>query len=169
VLAATICNDTSRKLVLAYRLGGPIALARLLAQLIALRLPDRVAGAAQTVLVPDQVAFVGGELTRLGKGEPAFDALLRPRRTPSLVGFGREARERVLSGAIRLNPALLSGHAVVLVDKVLTSGATSSACIAAIAVARPSAISVTCFARVERTAIQSLPTPILALRGARKT
>ena len=39
VYAATYYNDTSRKLVLAYKHGGRIALSRLLARLMAARLP----------------------------------------------------------------------------------------------------------------------------------
>lgn len=167
VFAATCYNDTSRKLVLAYKHGGRIALARLFAQLIAARMQvaDAGAGAAPPLLVPvplhrwrlwqrgfNQAALLAHELARLGKGEAVVDALIRHRRTPSLGGLGRAERERVLTGAIRLNPAraaLLSGRAVVLIDDVLTSGATSRACIAAITAARPAAISVACFARVE--------------------
>jgi len=165
VFAATYYNDTSRRLVLAYKHGGRIALARLLAQLIAARLPVAEAGAPPPLLVPvplhrwrlwqrgfNQAALLARELARLGKGEAVVDALIRHRRTPNLGGLGREARERALSGAIRLNPAraaLLSGRAVVLIDDVLTSGATSRACIAALAAARPAAINVACFARVE--------------------
>ncbi len=165
VFAATIYNDTSRRLVLAYKHGGRIALARLLAQLIAARLPVEEAGAAPPLLVPvplhrwrlwqrgfNQAALLARELARLGKGEAVVDALIRHRRTPNLGGLGRDERERVLTGAIRLNPAraaLLSGRAVVLIDDVLTSGATSRACIGAITAARPAAMSVACFARVE--------------------
>ncbi len=165
VHAATIYNDTSRRLVLAYKHGGRIALAQLLARLMAARLPDPAEGRAPPVLVPvplhrwrlwgrgfNQAALLARELARLGKGEVEVAALVRHRRTPHLGGLGREARERVLSGAIRLDPAharRLTGRDVVLVDDVLTSGATSRACIAAIAGAGPASIAVACFARVE--------------------
>ena len=52
IYAATYYNETSRKLVLAYKHGGRIALARLLARLIAVRLPDSPEGRAPPVLVP---------------------------------------------------------------------------------------------------------------------
>lgn len=165
VHAATIYNETSRRLVLAYKHGGRIALARLLARLMAARLPDPAEGRAPPVLVPvplhrwrlwsrgfNQAALLARELARLGKGEVEVAALVRHRRTPHLGGLGREARERVLTGAIRLDPAharKLAGRDVVLVDDVLTSGATSRACIAAIATAGPASIAVACFARVE--------------------
>lgn len=165
VYAATYYNDTSRKLVLAYKHGGRIALARLLARLMAARLPAPAAGARPPVLVPvplhrwrlwqrgfNQAALLARELHRLGKGEAAVAALVRHRRTPNLGGLGRDARERALTGAIRLAPGYsqrLAGRDVVLVDDVLTSGATSRACIAAIAAAGPASITVACFARVE--------------------
>lgn len=165
VYAATYYNETSRKLVLAYKHGGRIALAGLLARLIAARMPEPPADRAPPLLVPvplhrwrlwsrgfNQAALLAQELHKQGKGEAAVAALVRFRRTPNLGGLGREARERVLTGAIRLAPgaaARMRGRDVVLVDDVLTSGATSRACLAAIAAAGPSSIAVACFARVE--------------------
>lgn len=173
VYAATLYNDTSRRLVLAYKHGGRIALSRLLARLIAAQLPERREGGAPPLLVPvplhrwrlwsrgfNQAALLARELARMGRGEAAVAALVRHRRTPNLGGLGREARERMLSGAIRLDPrqALrLAGRDVVLVDDVLTSGATSRECIAAIAAAGPASITVACFARVEEGHRGSMP------------
>ena len=173
VYAATIYNDTSRRLVLAYKHGGRIALSRLLARLIAAQLPERGEGGAPPLLVPvplhrwrlwsrgfTQAALLARELARMGRGEAAVAALVRHRRTPNLGGLGREARERMLSGAIRLDPRQslrLAGRDVVLVDDVLTSGATSRACIAAIAAAGPASITVACFARVEEGHRGSMP------------
>lgn len=166
VYAATYYNDMSRRLVLAYKHGRRIALARLMARLIAARLPGMPSDAQLPVLVPvplhrwrlwrrgfNQAALLAQELERLGKGEVLVDALVRHRRTPNLGGLGRAAREKALAGAIRLNPARaahLEGRDVVLVDDVLTSGATSGACIAASAKARPASLALACFARVEQ-------------------
>jgi ComF family protein len=165
VYAATYYNETSRKLVLAYKHGGRIALSGLLARLVAGRMPEPEAGRAPPLLVAvplhrwrlwsrgfNQSAVLAEELVRLGKGEAAVAALVRFRRTPNLGGLGREAREQVLTGAIRLAPgaaARIRGRDVVLIDDVLTSGATSRACLAAIAGAGPSSMAVACFARVE--------------------
>lgn len=165
VFAATYYNDTSRKLVLAYKHGGRIALSRLLARLIAARLPDPEGEALPPLLVPvplhrwrlwhrgfNQAALLASELARIGKGEVMVDALERHRRTPNLGGLGRTARERALSGAIRLGPAragMLTGRDIILIDDVLTSGATSRACLAAIRAACPASVAVACFALVE--------------------
>ncbi len=58
------------------------------------------------------------------------DLLIRARHTQSLRGLDRTARHATLDGAIRANPrhlATLRGAHVILVDDVMTSGATLSA------------------------------------------
>lgn len=162
IYAATLYNDTSRKLVLTYKHGGRIALSRLLASMIAARLP---ATDSLPLLVPvplhrwrlwhrgfNQAALLALELEKLGKGNALVDALHRTKRTPSLGGLGREERERALCGAIGLNQARaaqLTGRDVILVDDVFTSGATTRACISAIMQTRPCSVVVACFSRVE--------------------
>lgn len=165
VIAATHYNDTSRNLVLAFKHGGKISLSRLLARLMAARLPDAVDNAAPPLLVPvplhrwrlwhrgfNQAALLAQDLARLGKGEALVGGLIRHKRTPSLGGLGRDARDRALAGAVSVNPdcaAMLAGRHVMLIDDVFTSGATSRACITALRKARPASITAVCFARVE--------------------
>jgi len=165
VHAATLYNDASRRLVLAYKHGGRIALARLLGRLMAARLPDPLPDGPAPLLIPvplhrwrlwqrgfNQSALLARELEKLGKGAALIDGLERRRRTPNLGGLGREARERALAGAIavaRHRTGRIAGRDVVLVDDVFTSGATARACVAALAGAGARSIAVACFARVE--------------------
>ncbi|MFD0859530.1 double zinc ribbon domain-containing protein [Roseovarius aquimarinus] len=66
------------------------------------------------------------------------DLLVRPRATPTLGGMGRDARFATMEGTIRVHPRrriIVAGRHVLLVDDVMTSGATlaagAEACLAA--------------------------------------
>ena len=162
--AATFYNEPSRQLVINLKHGHKIALAGLMGRLMAARLNDPATGEAAPLLVPvplhrwrlwrrgfNQAALLAQVIASAGKGEVLVDALVRRRRTPSLGGLGRDARERVLSGAIvaaRRRLSTLRGRRVILVDDVLTSGATTRACVAALLEAGASSVEIACFARV---------------------
>lgn len=164
VFAATLYNEASRKLVLQLKHGRRIALAGLMGRLMATRLPPPPADSPPPLLVPvplhrwrlwqrgfNQAVLLAREIARQGKGEVVVDALARRRRTPSLGGLGRGERERALAGAIAVSPqraAQIRGRAVILVDDVLTSGATSRACVAALLAAGAESVRIACFARV---------------------
>ena len=161
IAAGTLYNDASRKLVLAFKHGRRIALAPMLARLIAARLPE-LEGAWLVVPVPlhrwrlwrrgfNQSALLAREIARLRGQQVLVDGLARRKRTPVLGGLGRSARARALSGAIAANPlrkAMLKGARVVLVDDVMTSGATTEACVSALKRAGAERVVVACFARV---------------------
>lgn len=98
-----------------------------------------------------QAALLARELARQRGGRLLVDGLLRRKATPMLGGLGRTARARVLSGSIVVNPkraASLKGSSIVLVDDVLTSEATSDACVAMLKRAGAERVIVACFARV---------------------
>ena len=161
IAAGTLYNDASRKLVLAFKHGKRIALAPMLAKMAASRLPE-LEGEWLVVPVPlhpwrlwrrgfNQSALLGREIARLRGQTVVVDALVRKKPTPTLGGLGRAARARALSGAIAVNPRRqesLKGANVVLVDDVMTSGATSDACVRALKRAGAKTVIVTCFARV---------------------
>ena len=166
IFAATLYTPVSRKLVLAFKHGRRIAMAPMLARLIAARLPED--GDRLIVPVPlhrwrlwargyNQAALLGRELEALGKGQMLVDALERRKRTPSLGGLGARARRRALAGAIAVSTAArfeLKHRDILLVDDVLTSGATTDACVRALRRAGAQSVRIACFARVLDEALE---------------
>ena len=161
IAAATLYNQASRKLVLAFKHGRRIALAPMLARLAAARLPE-LPGEWLFIPVPlhrwrlwrrgfNQSALLARELARRRRQPLIVDGLVRHKATPALGGVGKAARARALSGAIGVNPRhqdRLQGARVVLVDDVLTSGATSDACVRVLKRAGAGEVRIACFARV---------------------
>lgn len=178
IYAATLYNPISRQLVLAFKHGRRIAMAPMLARLIAARLPD---DGSERLIVPvplhrwrlwargyNQAALLGHELERLGRGRMLVDALERRRRTPLLGGLGAKARRHALAGAIVVRPGAgdrLAGRDVLLVDDVLTSGATTQACLRALRKGGARSVRIACFARVLDEALPASNDP----RGSNET
>jgi ComF family protein len=165
IAAGTLYNDASRKLVLAFKHGRRIALAPMLARIVAARLPPQVVehgGEWLAVPVPlhrsrlwrrgfNQSALLAREIARTSGAKLLVDGLVRRKATPVLGGLGRKARARALSGAIAANPRRsdsLRGARIVLVDDVMTSGATTHACVSALKRAGAHKVVIACFARV---------------------
>ncbi|WP_432202017.1 ComF family protein [Erythrobacter sp. W53] len=164
IAAATVYNDISRDLILSFKYGGRIALATMLAKLIAARLPPAEGDDDLPLLVPvplhrlrlwrrgfNQAALLAKELAKEGRGDLLVDGLVRRKSTPPLAGFGSKLRRSILSGAIAINARrrdAVKDRRVMLVDDVLTSGATSNACVAALKEAGARSVTIACFARV---------------------
>ncbi|KHK91314.1 amidophosphoribosyltransferase [Novosphingobium malaysiense] len=161
IAAATLYNETSRKLVLALKHGNRIALAPFMADLI---VPHLASTDRNWLIVPvplhrwrlwrrgyNQAAELARHVAMRCQTRLAVDALVRRRATPSLGGLGKKARKRTLSGAIIVNPrwgSALKGADIVLVDDVLTSGATSDSCVSVLKKTGAKTVVVACFARV---------------------
>jgi ComF family protein len=167
--AALAYDAQSRRVLLPLKYADRTDLAAALAPLMAR------AGAAllreADVLVPvplhrrrlvarryNQSALLAAALARLS-GVPAVpDALLRTRATATLTGLNREARARMVKGAFAPRPsrlAALIGRRVLLIDDVLTSGATAGACAQALRAAGAAAVDVLVAARVPDPQMQT--------------
>ncbi len=167
IAAATLYNDASRKLVLALKHGNRIALAPMMARLMGAKL-DFIDEDWLVVPVPlhrwriwrrgfNQAAVLAREITNLKGASLIVDGLERRKATPALGGMGARERSRTLSGAIEVNARrrnALAGANVLLVDDVLTSGATSNACVSALKKAGADRVVVACFARVLDEALE---------------
>jgi len=158
-------DDASRVLFLRFkhgdRLEGVPAFARWMARAGA----DVLAGADLLVPVPlhrwrlasrryNQAALLALGVAR-ECGVPAEPGLLlRRRRTPPQGHLGHDARARNVAGAFEVAPRLktvLAGKRVVLVDDVLTSGATVDECAKVLRAGGAVGIDVLTLGRVVRT------------------
>src|SRR3954467_7945927 len=82
------------------------------------------------------------------------DALRRIRPTQQQIGLSRSQRASNVQGAFKVSPDMahkVQGRRVVLIDDVLTSGATTDACARALLRARAAQVDVLVFARVVDT------------------
>jgi ComF family protein len=149
-----------RQLVLALKHGDRTDIAPAAAAWMARRLGDLVQPGTLVVPVPlhwrrrvrrryNQSALLAQALARQTGMVFVPDALRRPRATRSLDGMGRVARAQELEDAIRVHtPDLFAGARVLIVDDVLTSGATLAACARAVLGAGAACVDVTVLARV---------------------
>ncbi|WOI55973.1 ComF family protein [Palleronia sp. LCG004] len=162
--AALVYEGRARQLVLRIKHGDrldlvPAAAGWMMRAAAPLLLPE-------TLLVPvpihwrrlfrrryNQAAALSREMARIGGCDHAPRALLRPR--PTRVQDGKSAAERFsdLEDAIEPHPrygAAIEGRPVLLVDDVMTSGATLSACTEACYRAGAGKVDVVTLARVMR-------------------
>jgi ComF family protein len=101
----------------------------------------------------NQSAWLASALSRRSGVPLAVDALKRTRRTPTQGGLSARARRRNVAGAFAVRPSragLVHGKRIVLIDDVLTTGATLSACTRALKRAGARQVDVLVLARVVR-------------------
>ena len=103
----------------------------------------------------NQAALLAQAVAKASARDWLPDALIRARSTGTQEGRDREARFRNLDGAIRVAPrraVRITGRSVLLVDDVMTSGATFSAAAQACLAAGAVQVFVIALARVARDA-----------------
>lgn len=168
--AAVVYGEASHKLIVAFKHSDRTELLPLLAGWLAR------AGAAidfnDALIVPcplhprrllarryNQAAMLALALGRAKGAEVAVDALARVKETPPQQRLSAEARRRNVAGAFTAAgrwSERLDGRRVVLVDDVLTTGATLSACARALKKAGAAKVEALVLARVNRGGVEAL-------------
>jgi ComF family protein len=161
IRAAVAYCDTSRQVVLKLKYGGKIAMAILIAQHLKRHLPETD---ERIFIVPvplhwtrlwsrgfNQSALIAKSMARSNDHIFCPDMLIRKKRTPLLRGLSGKQRQQTLKNAFELNPKLsgkVRGARIILVDDVLTSGATSQSCVKTLKKAGAQWVQIFCWARV---------------------
>ncbi|MGE3622297.1 MAG: ComF family protein [Bdellovibrionales bacterium] len=136
--APMLYDDASRRIILGFKHGDRTYPAAALAAWMHRAGTEFWADADCVVPVPlhrwrllkrryNQSALLANELGRMAGKPVLVDALLRQRATPVQGHLKRDERAANVKGAFTVNPfcrSRLAGKAVVLVDDVLTTGAT---------------------------------------------
>ncbi|MBB4172679.1 ComF family protein [Sulfitobacter noctilucicola] len=164
--AAMLYRDTGRKLVLALKHGDRQEIAHPAGLWLSNAIQDVLTRNTLIAPVPlhwhrmikrryNQSALLARALSRRVDRPWCPDLLQRFRRTRSLDGLSRVERIQTVQGAIRVHPRRrhrLIGRPVLLVDDVMTSGATLSACTQACLDAGSGPVCVVTLARVAKDA-----------------
>jgi len=100
----------------------------------------------------NQSALLSRAMARAAGLAHAPDLLVRPRRTPSQDGRDRQGRFENMTGALRVRrPAQVAGRHILLIDDVMTTGATLATAAEACLDAGASDVSVVVLARVTKS------------------
>ena len=164
--AALLYDDASRRLILAFKHADRTEAARAFGRWLQVAAWRGLEEAELILPIPlhrwrlfrrryNQAALLAQALGRESGLPVAVDLLRRARATPSQGHRSREARRRNVAGAFVLAPqaaARLAGRHLLLVDDVMTSGATIEEAAKVLRRAKPRSIEVVTLARVLREA-----------------
>lgn len=160
--AAVAYNDASAALVLGLKYGDRTHLARVMAAAMARAAADALADSPLIVPVPlhtrrirtrffNQAALIASALGKSSNAPVGLGALVRVRDTPPSRGMSRAARFDNVRGAVRIADSTrnrLRGARVLVVDDVMTTGATVEICARILKRAGASRVDIVTFARV---------------------
>jgi len=163
-------DDIARKLVHAFKYGDRLDLAPTMGRWMTNAGRELLAEADAIVPVPlhwrrqwarrfNQSALLGEVIGKASGVGVAHAVLKRIKATPQQVGLSQAERAQNVQGAFRVPPAAkaaVAGRKLLLVDDVLTSGATVDACSRALLRAGAVQVDVLVFARV----VAAVRTPI---------
>ena len=163
--AVLVYDDGSRPLVLGFKHGDRIHAADSYGAWMARAGADLLVEADLLAPVPlhpwrlfrrryNQAALLARAVSRRAGVPVVPDLLVRRRSTPSQGGLGRKGRARNVKGAFRLRRGTkerVKGKRVVLVDDVLTTGATLAECTRVLLQAGAARVEVLTLARVVKT------------------
>lgn len=163
IRAAVKYDDLSAKVALRLKYGGKIGLARIIAQQLLRHLPDDRDNLMITP-VPlhwtrmwsrsfNQSALIGKQLAALSGVTFVPDILVRHKRTPSMRGLNLKRRRKAVGSAFALHPkwkGAVKGRKIILIDDVLTTGATSDGCVAVLKRNGAGWVQIFCWARALR-------------------
>jgi ComF family protein len=165
--SALVYGGPARATLLAFKHGDREHLAKIMAPHMARAAGTLLAPQADSVIVPvplhrwrlwrrgfNQAALLARALAKNSGAALAIDALERAKATPMSMGLGRKARAANVRGAFRVRRRdQVRGKRVILVDDVLTTGATAEACARVLRRAGAREVHVLTFARVVREAV----------------
>jgi ComF family protein len=160
--AAVRYDEIARKLVHSLKYGDRLDLAPTAGRWMARAGHELLAEADALVPVPlhwrrlwarrfNQSALLARAISEASGIPVAIDALKRIKATAQQVGLSQRERASNVQGAFRVPPenkAQVQGRRLVLIDDVLTSGATADACARSLLRAGASHVDVLVFARV---------------------
>jgi ComF family protein len=160
--AAVRYDDIARALVLGFKYGDRLDLAPMMGRWMARAGRDLTADADALLPVPlhwrrlwarrfNQAAALAGAISAISSVPVLHGGIKRVRATPQQVGLSKPQRADNVQGAFRVPTemkAQIAGKRLILIDDVLTSGATVDTCARALLRAGAAHVDVLVFARV---------------------